>query len=219
LTCADDGADSGIPKPTQEQLSQLSLNGAASPVSHEFGLIRDLASNVLLLSVFILAAALCGCSLIAPLVSAAMPYAGAKMMFACIPEHTSVDTPAGSRPIELLEAGDSVIGFGGKPVRILQKHSYLEDPRTVFLRITFVGGASVNLCGMHRVAGIRAQRIRIGQSIAGREVTRIESRHGETHSFDLLTEDAGYQIHGVPVNSMIEEMNETAASGMRFVRQ
>ena len=205
-----------ILNPTQEQLS---LNYAVSPASHEFSLIRDLMSNVLLLSVLILAGTLCGCSLIAPLVSAAMPYAGAKMMFACIPEHTSVDTPAGSRPIELLEAGDSVIGFNGKPVRILQKHSYLEDPGTVFLRITFADGASVDLCGMHRVAGIRAQRIHLGQSIAGREVTRIESRRGETHSFDLLTEDAGYQIHGVPVNSMIEEMNDAAASGARFVRQ
>src|SRR5438552_1499257 len=98
------------------------------------------------------------------------------MMFACIPEHTSVDTPAGSRPIELLEAGDIVIGFGGKPVRILQKHSYLENPGTVFLHITFVDSASIDLCGMHRVAGIRARSVRLGQSIAGREVTRIESR-------------------------------------------
>ena len=141
------------------------------------------------------------------------------MMFACIPEHTSVDTPSGPRPIENFEAGDTVIGFNGKPVRILQKHSYLEDSGTVFLHITFAGGASVDLCGMHRVAGIRAREVRIGQSIAGREVTRIESRRGETRSFDLLTEDAGYQIHGVPVNSMIEEMNKAAASGLRTVRQ
>ena len=157
--------------------------------------------------------------MIGPLVSAAAPYAGVKMMFACIPEHVGVDTPAGPRPIDQLEAGDSVIGFGGKPVRILQKHSYLEDPRTVFLHITFADGASVELCGMHRVAGIRARGIRIGQSIAGREVTRIESSNGETRSFDLLTEDAGYQIQGVPVNSMIEEMNAAAATGMRSVRQ
>ena len=141
------------------------------------------------------------------------------MMFACIPERTGVDTPSGSRPVEQLEAGDTVIGFSGKPVRILQKQSYLEDPTTVFLHITFNDGAVVDLCGMHRVAGIRAQRIKIGQSIAGFQVSRIESRRGETHSFDLLTEDAGYQIHGVPVNSMIEEMQQAAASGMRSVRQ
>ncbi|MSU35828.1 MAG: hypothetical protein EXS36_12145 [Pedosphaera sp.] len=174
---------------------------------------------VLSLLVFITATDLCGCSLIGPLIGAAAPFAGIKLMFACIPERTSVDTPTGPRPIEQLEAGDSVIGFSGKPVRILQKHSYLEDSRTVFLQITFADGASVDLCGMHRVAGVRAQAIRIGQGIARRQVTRIESRRGETHSFDLLTEDAGYQIQGLPVNSMIEEMQAAAGSGIRFVRQ
>ena len=159
---------------------------------------------------------LCGCSLIGPLVGAAAPYAGAKLMFACIPEHTRVDTPAGPRPIEQFEAGDLVIGFSGKPMRILQKHSYLENPETVFLRITFSDGALVDLCGMHRVAGIRARGIRVGQTIAGRKVTSIESHCGEIHSFDLLTEDAGYQMHGVPVNSMIEEMNKAAAIHVHF---
>ncbi len=71
---------------------------------------------------------------------------------------------------------------------------------------------------MHRLAGVRARNLRIGQTIAGRKVAAIASHRGETHSYDLLTEDAGYQIHGVPVNSMIEEMNTAAASGMRSVR-
>jgi hypothetical protein len=140
------------------------------------------------------------------------------MMFACIPEHTRVDTPAGPRPIEQLEAGDRVIGFSGKPVRILQKHSYMEDPQTVFFQITFNAGVTVDLCGMHRLDGNRARTIQVGQIIAGREVIRIETRSGETHSFDLLTEDAGYRIQGIPVNSMIEEMQTAAASNMRFVR-
>ena len=156
------------------------------------------------------AVVLSSCSLIGPLISAALPYAGLKLAFACIPEHTPVDTPSGPRPIETLEAGDTVIGFTGKPVRILQKHSYLEDTNTVFLHITFDDGASVTLCGAHRVAGIRARELQPGQTVAGRKVTAIEARRGETHSYDLLTEDAGYQINGVPVNSMIEEMNAAA---------
>jgi hypothetical protein len=177
------------------------------------------ASQFLAVSASIVAAAgVCGCGAVGSLVGAAVPLAGVKMMFACIPERTSVDTPAGPRPIEQLEPGDSVIGFSGKPVRILQKHSYMEDPQTVFLQITFTDGGAVDLCGMHRVAGIRARTIRVGQSIAGRQVIRIESRSGETHSFDLLTEDAGYRIQGMPVNSMIEEMSKAAASKMRFVR-
>jgi len=158
-----------------------------------------------------------GCALIGPLVSAAAPYAGIKMMFACIPEHTKLDTPDGPRLIEQFEAGDLVIGFGGKPVRILQKHSYLENPETVFLRINFSDDASVELCGMHRVAGIRARDIYVGQTIAGRKVIGIESHRGVNHSFDLLTEDAGYQMQGVPVNSMIEEMNKAAATNLRSV--
>jgi hypothetical protein len=169
------------------------------------------ASALLWLALALLAAGgLSGCSLIGPLISAAMPYAGLKLAFACIPEHTPVDTPSGPRPIEQLEAGDTVIGFAGKPVRILQKHSYLESPETVFLHITFDDGASVTLCGMHRVAGIRARKIQPGQTVAGRKVTAIDARRGETHSYDLLTEDAGYQMNGVPVNSMIEEMNAAA---------
>jgi hypothetical protein len=181
-------------------------------------LILKPASKFLCPAMLSLAAGLCSCSMIGPLIQSALPFAGLKLAFACIPEHTPVDTVAGSRPIEQLEAGDVVIGYGGKPVRILQKHSYLEQPETVFLHITFADGASVDLCGMHRVAGIRAREIQLDQTIAGRRVTGIELRRGETRSYDLLTEDAGYRIHGVPVNSMIEEMHAATASGLRPVR-
>jgi hypothetical protein len=173
--------------------------------------IMNHASQLLALALLLAAAGLCGCSMVGPLVGAAMPFAGIKMAFACIPEHALVDTPSGSQPIEKLETGDSVIGFSGKPTKILQKHSYLENPETVFLHITFDDGAAVDLCRMHRLAGIRARDIQIGQTIAGRKVTRLESRRGTIRSYDLLTEDAGYQIHGIPVNSMIEEMNAAAA--------
>jgi hypothetical protein len=167
----------------------------------------------------VLALGLCGCSLLGPLIGAALPLASLKMYFACIPEHTLVDTPTGPRPIETLEAGNSVIGFSGKPVRILQKHSYMENPQTVFLRVTFADGAIVDLCGMHRVVGVRARELQIGRSIAGRKIISIQNRRGETHSYDLLTEDAGYRIQGVAVNSMIEEMNAAARSGGRSVRR
>ncbi|MHB1309663.1 MAG: Hint domain-containing protein [Limisphaerales bacterium] len=172
------------------------------------GLPGDRGAQLLFLLVFLLTPALGGCSMIGPLVGAAMPFAGAKMMFACIPEGTGVDTPAGPRPIQHLEAGDTVTGFGGEPVRILQKHSYLENPETEFLRIELEDGAAVELCGMHRVDGIRAGDVRLGQRIAGRHVTGIHSRRGVVRSFDLLTEDAGYRIQGVPVNSMIEELHQ-----------
>lgn len=175
-------------------------------------------SVLLLPAIVLLSVGLSGCGLVGGLVQTAAPLAGIKLSFACIPGHTLVDTPTGPRRVERLEAGDAVTGFTGREVRVLQKHSYMEDPQTVFLHISFDDGASVDLCGMHRVDGIRARDIRTGQSIAGRTVTGITSRSGETRSFDLLTEDAGYQIHGIPVNSMIEEMHTAAATGMRSVR-
>ncbi len=170
-------------------------------------------ASQLLLTFLLGAAGLCGCSLLGPLIGVAMPYAGVKLAFSCIPEGTLVDSPTGPRSIEKLEAGNAVIGFSGKPVLILQKHSYLENPETVFLCVTFADDSAVDLCGMHRLAGIRARDIRLGQTIKGRKVTSLESRRGVTRSYDLLTQDAGYQIQGVPVNSMIEEMNAAAARG------
>jgi len=175
----------------------------------------QLAAKLLSLSLLLLPAGLSSCSLIGPLVGAVLPFAGVKLYFACIPEHTQVDTPSGPRSIEKLEAGDSVIGFSGGPVRILQKHSYMENPQTIFLHITFGNGSAVDLCRMHRIARIRACDIHIGQTIAGQIVTGLESRCGETHSYDLLTEDAGYRIQGISVNSMIEEMAAAAVSRRR----
>lgn len=159
-----------------------------------------------------------GCAAIGQLLGVALPLAVAKLPFACLPEGTRVDTPSGPRRIEHLGAGDLVTGYGGQPVRILQKHCYLEQPSTLFLRVRFEGGAAVDLCEMHRLAEVRARHLQPDQLIAGRRITRIESRHGVTRSYDLLTEDAGYRIGGVPVNSMIEEMHTAAASGMRSVR-
>ena len=158
-----------------------------------------------------------GCNLIGGLVKIALPFAGLKVAYACIPEGTSVDTPGGRRTIASLEAGDTVTGYTGRPVRILQKHSYMENPRTTFLRVAFSDGVEVDLCGKHRLNGLQARHLVRGQSIAGRTITGIRTRTGITKSYDLLTEDAGYQIQGIPVNSMIEEMH-AAAAGMQAAR-
>ena len=56
---------------------------------------------------------------------------------------------------------------------------------------------------MHRIKGIRSKDITenvISKKIYG----------GVKFSYDLLTEDLGYRINGVPVNSMIEETAELA---------
>jgi hypothetical protein len=169
----------------------------------------------LLLIVPLLSLGLCGCNLISGLVRSAAPYAGAKLYFACIPEGTSIDTPSGPCQIKDLNAGELVIGFAGSPVRVLQKHAYLESPGTVFLRLVFDGGATVDVCRQHRVDGIRAGEVHCGQKLAGHVVTQIEPHTGITRSYDLLTEDTGYRIQGISVNSMIEEMHAASLSGKR----
>jgi hypothetical protein len=158
-----------------------------------------------------------GCGLIGTAVNTAaklaVPAAATKLTFACLPEGTPVDTPEGPVPIERLLPGEQVVGFDGAPVRILQVHAYAEDPAVGFLAVEFEDGARVTLCGMHRIDGVRARELAVGEEVAGRRIARIVRRHGVERSYDLLTEDAGYRIAGVPVNSMIEEMAAAARTG------
>jgi len=160
-----------------------------------------------LLGLLAAAVSFAGCGLIGSVVRTAAPLAGTKLAFSCLPEGTAVDTPSGPRPIETLRAGEMVIGFDGEPVRILQKHEYAEDPATTeFLTVEFLSGERVDLCGMHRIDGVRAGDLEPGDAIAGRTVLKATPYRGVDRSYDLLTEDAGYRIAGLPVNSMIEEM-------------
>jgi len=69
-----------------------------------------------------------------------------------------------------------------------------------------IGDAEVNLCDKHRINDIPSEALAIGDRIGLDHVKSIEWYNGVTRSYDLLTEDKGYQIGGVPVNSMIEEM-------------
>lgn len=163
--------------------------------------------------VALLAGALSGCNLIAPLVRTALPLAGIKMAFACLPEDAMIDTPTGPRCVRDISAGDVVTGYRGKPVLVQQKHIYREKPESEFLCARFEDGAGVEACGMHRVAGIRMQDLKVDQIVAGRRILTITSRRGIPISCDLMTEDEGYRISGLPVNSMIEEMH-AAASGL-----
>ena len=54
---------------------------------------------------------------------------------------------------------------------------------------------------MHRIKGERSKNIT--ENVISKEV------YGDVKfSYDLLTEDIGYRIDGIPVNSMIEEMSQ-----------
>ncbi len=166
---------------------------------------------------------LSGCRLIGQTLRMVIPLAvrlaPAKLMFLCIPEGTRIDTPGGPTPIQLLHPGDEVIGFEGKAVQVLQIHAYIEDPLVKrFLNIEFENGASVRLCDMHRIDGIRGKSVKIGDRINQQIVKSITAFDGVQRSYDLLTEDDGYQISGLPVNSMIEEMLEASQNGVRSIR-
>lgn len=176
---------------------------------------RPLGSGALLrlalAGMVLLVPLLSGCSLLFPVVRAALPFAGVKLALACVPGEVMIDTPSGPRAICGIAAGDTVIGFRGLPVLVEQKHEYRENPATGFLRITFGGGEVVEVCGMHRVDGRRARDLRVGEWVAGRTVVAIAATGGYERSYDLLTGDEGYRIGGIPVNSMIEEMHAAAA--------
>lgn len=145
----------------------------------------------------------------------AIALAPLKLAFACLPEGTLIDTPGGPQAIETLRAGDLVIGYSGNPVRIQQVHGYLEDPEnSEFYEIGFSNGTKVDLCSMHRIGGVRARDLKLGDvTEGGKSVASIRTYEGVERSYDLLTEDDGYRVGTIPVNSMIVEMYETGRSG------
>jgi len=182
----------------------LPQSTARSPLPTRLGLLR----HSFLVPALAVCAAHClgGCTITGPSLLGI-----AKMIYACIPEGTQIDTPLGPRRIEEIRPGDEVIGYSGAPVKVLQSHSYLEDPLPRrFHRVTFSNGATVALCDQHRICGVRARELEVGSSLAGTSVSSNESYSGVMRSYDLLTEDEGYRIQGVPVNSMIEEMLQAA---------
>jgi len=141
------------------------------------------------------------------LLGTAMSLGLAKLQFGCLPEGTLVDTPNGGVAVEDLEAGDRVIGYDGEAVVIRQVHQYQEDAtQTRHLTVVFEGGATVQLSPRHRISGVPAGDLKVGDELGDFTVQEISPLGSVSRSFDLLTDDAGYQIQGVPVNSMIREM-------------
>ena len=75
------------------------------------------------------------------------------------------------------------------------------------MTIIFSDGEEVNLCDTHRIMNIPSGELNIGDNVGTRTVVDIVRYGDVTRSYDLLTSDnKGYRISGVPVNSMIEEM-------------
>ena len=128
----------------------------------------------------------------------------AKMPMMCIPQGINIDTLDGSIAIENIKPGDFIMGYFGNPVKVLQKHEYLEDPsKERFYKVKFNDGSVVDVCDMHKIKDVRAKDIT-------EDVMSKEIYGGVEFSYDLVTEDIGYRMNGVPVNSMVQEMAELA---------
>ena len=111
-----------------------------------------------------------------------------KLQFGCLPEGTYIDTPTGPVALQGLQAGDLVTGYNGQPVRILQKHEYLEDStHSSYLRIVLENGAEVSASGEHRIEDIPAKSLRVGDIVAGQRVRSINTFTGVSKSYDFLT--------------------------------
>ena len=131
----------------------------------------------------------------------------AKAFLFCLPEGTKIDTPNGRTKVEDLRAGDTVNGYGTKPVTVMQKHEYNENPEIKrFLKLFFDDADTIDCCDMHKIKGVRAKEYNVNDTINGKRIVDIKWYDGVERSYDLLTEDGGYRISGIPVNSMIEEM-------------
>ena len=122
----------------------------------------------------------------------------------CLPKGVLIDTPDGKKLIENINVGDAVIGYSGKPVLVVQKHCYMQNPEDTFYKVKIKHDGRVGLVdvsGWHKIVGTRASEI-------SENVISKKPYTGVEFSYDLLTEDLGYRIDGIPVNSMIDELIE-----------
>jgi hypothetical protein len=135
----------------------------------------------------------------------------AKIMFSCMPGDQCIDTPSGPKPVKDLKGGDIVIGYNGEEAFIMQACSWNQDPTRTFLTITREDGTAFTVCDTHKILGIPAMEWAEGADMAGSRIASITASNGLLTSYDILTNQGGYRIAGVPVNSMIPEIIRLAA--------
>jgi hypothetical protein len=130
---------------------------------------------------------------------------------ACMPGDQCIDTPNGPKPVKDLKGGDIVIGYNGEEAFIMQACSWNQDPTRTFLTITREDGSAFTVCDDHKILGIPAMEWAEGAEMAGSRIKSITASSGLLTSYDIMTNQGGYQIAGVPVNSMIPEIIRLAA--------
>lgn len=137
----------------------------------------------------------------------------------CMPGDQCIDTPSGPVEIQNIKGGDIVIGYNGQPAYVAQVSSWSQDPFRAFFTFTFEDGSKFTVCDDHKILNIPAMEWAEGAEMGGRKIVKIETSTGHTTSYDLMTNQGGYQINGVPVNSMIPEIILAAANHVASVNQ
>ena len=117
---------------------------------------------------------------------------------ACMPGDQCIDTPNGPKPIKDLKGGDVVIGYNGEEAFIMQACSWNQDPTRTFLTITREDGSAFTVCDDHKILGIPAMEWAEGADMAGSRIKSITASSGLLTSYDIMTNQGGYQIAGVP---------------------
>ena len=80
----------------------------------------------------------------------------------------------------------------------------MQNPEDTFYKVKIKHDGHVGLVDVsswHKIVGTRASEI-------SENVISKKPYTGVEFSYDLLTEDLGYRIDGIPVNSMIDELIE-----------
>ena len=137
----------------------------------------------------------------------------------CMPGDQCIDTPSGPVEIQNIKGGDIVIGYNGQPAYVAQVSSWSQDPFRAFFTFTFEDGSKFTVCDDHKILNIPAMEWAEGAEMGGRKIVKIETSTGHTTSYDLMTNQGGYQINGVPVNSMIPEIILAAAKHVASVNE
>ena len=140
-----------------------------------------------------------------------------KVIKKCLPKGTFIDIEGGKTKVEDVKTGDIILGYYGTPVKVMQKHEYIEDPSsTRFFEVKFKDGDNiriVNCCDMHKISNVRVIDIKENDIVSKRSYNGVET------SYDLLTEDIGYRIDGIPVNSMIPELKEDSDAAYKNIQK
>jgi len=135
-----------------------------------------------------------------------MAMAGAKIFAMCVPESFVIDCPDGQKLVQDIRAGDMVFDKDFQPAVVWFKYEFSEVPTTDrFIELTFEADTKVTVCDLHKIDGIRAKDLKIGENgLVSKKFVPMDVR-----SYDIMTSgrDGSYLSNGIGIDSMIPELH------------